>query len=399
MSGQHAFFAPSGAPVWGYCSAYPLVMQACPQFDTQATLEGTAAHWVVSEVLYSAKKCGTLDVAGTLGTYLGVTAPNGVVIDREIIDGTAVMVRDVLDVCRQYGASPASLLIEYRVTALTVHPSSCWGTLDVALDLRALDTPLVVLWDYKHGHGQVDALDNLQLVTYLEGLRNSWGVTGYEDQRIEYMFRVVQPRCYRDGGPVDIANGLWSDLRPLVNQLSHQAIEATQGGKMCPGKHCRYCPAIVRCSAARKLSYHVIDWLREPYATESMSDEDAALERDILATGSVVLEARRSALNDELIHRIRGGSTGTGLVLEAGKGRSNWAVPVAQVVALGTQFGVNLAKEAALTPTQATALVPATMRGYFKQATAAMTTRKPTGLKLKPASESRTARAFQTKEE
>ena len=391
MSGQHALYAPSAFPVTAHCSGSVLAAQAVPDRETQETREGDAVHWVAAECLTAWSMSGSSFTAMAFD-WLGKTAPNGVVIDQEMVDGADLMVSDVLAVCNQHGGL-RRLLIEHRVKMPRIHPTSCWGTLDVALDLRYVG--LVYLWEFKYGHGQIEAYENYQGVGYMEGLREKWGIDGHADQKIEVHIRIVQPRCYRQSGPVDEWVVMWSGLRGYVNQLASQVREAERNPHMQAGKHCRYCPARSRCPAARQGGYHLIDYVKVPFEIETLSDADLATERQILKDGSVLLTSRLGAIDDELEHRIKAGAANTGLALEAGKGNLNWTVPPAQAAAFAQQFGVDNTKEAVLTPTQTIAKTPVKKRPLITQALKAVAARGATGLKLVPASDSRTARAFQ----
>lgn len=392
MSGQHALFAPSAGPQWGYCSGSILANQAVPDQETQSTREGDAAHWVVAECLVAWRDGHGGDL-GLPAFYLGKTAPNGVVIDGEITDSAEVMVNDVLDVCQQHGAL-RDLLVEYRVHMPRVHKTECWGRLDVGLDLRRIG--LVYEWDFKHGHGRVDAFENFQLSLYALGLRNLWGETEVDNAQLEAHLRVVQPRCYRSSGPVDEWVTDFSALVWIGNKLAAQAHEAENSPRMRAGKHCRYCPARGQhCAAAKRAGYRWVDYAKAPYEIETMDDSDLATERTLVLEGLVLLKARLGALEDDLQQRVSDGATGTGLALEAGRGNLNWTVPPAQAAAFAAQLGVDISKEAVLTPTQAIAKTPVDKRPLLKQALKAVAKRDATGLKLVPAGDSRTARAFQ----
>lgn len=389
MSGDHALFAPSAAAVWGECSGSVLAAQSVPNRETQETREGEATHWVVSECLTMWK---TGLGAPLAGDWLGKTAPNGVVITQEMTDSADVMVEDVLVVCNQHGGLQ-HLMIEHRVHMPRIHPTKCWGTLDVALDLR--HKGLVYLWDFKHGHRQVAAEENKQGTAYMEGLREQWGLDGFTEQHITVHMRIVLPRCYQQSGPVDEWVLPWSDLRGAVNTLAAQTSEAEDDPQMKAGKHCRDCPAVGRCPSARQGNYHLIDYVKTPYEIETLSAPDLAVERQILLDGSTLLKARLSAINDELEYRIKNAVMGTGLALETSKGNLNWIVPAPQAIAFAQQFGVDISKTGVFTPTQAIAKMPVDKRPMFKQALDAIAKREAKGLKLVPAKDSKTSRAFQ----
>lgn len=363
-----------------------------PNVESEASREGTAAHWVMAEVLlnYRDKRSGPLMCSG----YIDQTAPNGVVIDEKMAEGAQVIVDDVLEVAQKYGALQ-SMLIEYRVQAPHIHDQHNWGTLDVAIYLP--EQFLLFVWDYKHGHREVRAKENLQLINYAEGLRHEFGIDGAHDQRLTVNFRVVQPFCYSAAGVVSEWQCLMSDLRPYTNQLYAKAYDAFSNPTLSSGKHCRDCPAVGMCAGAKQAAYNLIDVVNEPYQMDTMDGPALATERRILTDGLAAAKARLEALEENLQHRIQNGEVGTGLALEAATGREKWTVPPEQAAALATQFGFTISQLAVKTPNQARQAAPKEVRTNFATVIKTMTERPPGGLKLVDAADSRTAQAFKRK--
>ena len=134
---DHARLAPSSAHRWVKCGMSRLMAEQYPQqgdMGTGPAEEGTAAHWVAEMVLHGKPVCE------------GVTAPNGVIVTDEMIDG-ANLYADVI------GTLDKNCHTESRVTmAQTIHPEN-WGTPDF---WRFRDGVLSVV-DYKFGFGYVDA--------------------------------------------------------------------------------------------------------------------------------------------------------------------------------------------------------------------------------------------------
>ena len=72
---NHSYLPPSGAHVWSKCAAWPRMNERFPQeYDSAAGAEGTAAHWLAWELLRGI-------------TPMGLTAPNGIVVTDEMIEG------------------------------------------------------------------------------------------------------------------------------------------------------------------------------------------------------------------------------------------------------------------------------------------------------------------------
>lgn len=388
---EHAPLAPSSAPQWGHCSGSIAAQANIPDRESEATREGTAAHWVMSETLLNHRdnRDGPRECVG----YLGATDPQGLLIDDKMVEGAQMMVDDVLEVAHRFNGLPY-LLIEHRVFMPKIHPQN-WGTLDVGLYLP--DRQLLFIWDYKHGHRETGP-GSLQFVDYLQGLCEKYQIDGLLDQQTRYVARVVQPYCYYAAGPVREQTGFLSDLRGQWNQLAMKAHEAFSNPTLSTGLWCRDCKAVGTCSAARRAGYNFIDLVNEPYEMDRMRGADLAVERGILADGLAVAKARLEAIEDELHHRVTAGETDSGLTVETSAGRVEWTVAPGKARALAAQFGVDASKDAVLTPAQTLAAAPANVRPLLKQVMDKMTGRKAGKLKLVPADESRTARAFKRKD-
>lgn len=375
---------PSFAPVWGHCSGAVMASMHRPNIETDDTRAGTAAHWVVSETIKRHLLKGVLHPPHC-DLLLDEVAPNGVVIDEDHIQAAQVMVDEVLSVA---GDDKARLLIEQSVKMPAISPHN-GGTLDAALWLP--ERRVLFLWDYKHGHRECTAEENLQLIDYCEGLIEEYAII---DIDVTVVFRIVQPRCYRNGGPVSEWVVKMSDLRGYFNQLQAKAHDAFNNPSLCAGTHCRDCPAVLPCSASRGVGYQLIDLARQPYAMDAMTGRDMAVERRVLSDGLQLIKARLEALDDELKQRIAAGEADTGLSLQGEYGRLEWTVPPEHAVIFAQQFGVDIRTAGVLTPTQASDAAPKEIKAQFKAALDLMTKRPSKGLKLVDAKNSIAARAF-----
>lgn len=389
----HAILAPSSAPIWGFCSGSVLAQQSAPNFDTQESREGTAAHWVGSECLKNWRVEGLGDLLTS--DWLGKVDPDGVVIDDKMVEGAQTYVDDVLRVARSHHAT-RDLLIEHHVSMPQIHQENA-GTLDACLPIPYHN--IVYMWDYKHGHREVDAKGNLQMIDYFAGIMQELNIDSRRECEIEFVIRIVQPFAYSANGPVTEWRGYLSDLREYINQLTHQAHAAFADPRFTAGKHCRDCTIVGKCATVRRYLYAWADYSNEPYVIDDMSAHDLATERDLLSGALAVGKERLQAIEDDLMHRIKAGKgVDSNLVVSTTEGRLNWVkdMPVAQILSLCQQFGVDGQKDAAITPTQATKLVSAEMRDTFQEALKAFAKRSK-GLTLTPADESLTSRAFKHK--
>lgn len=385
---DHAILPPSGAHIWANCSAAPIAQQGRPDPDTQEAREGTAAHWVMAETLLVLRDG---ERWATCADYIGQTAPNGVVIDDTMAEGAQVVVDDVLAVCNTEGGL-SSLFIELRVRMPCIHPEN-WGTLDVGLYLRQQGRLFV--WDYKHGHRETPARENLQLIDYAAGLAEQLGINGHTEQYTMASLRIVQPFCYRAGGPVDEWLVTLAELRPYWNRLANMAGEAMTSPSMTTGLHCRDCRALPDCKAARGASYNLVHLAKQPVQLDTMAPRDLAVEWRILTEGQKLLKARLEAIEDTLQHQIKTGDTSSGLTLEVTQGRQTFNVPPEQVIAIAGQFGVDATKPGCKTPSQVLQSAPTAVKPMLSELFKSITHRPNTGFKLIQADGTKAARAFQ----
>ena len=390
---DHAYLAPSSAPIWGFCSGSVTAQMSAGNPDSQESRNGTAAHWVGSECL-KAWQAEALD-GPTCDEWLGRVDPDGTVIDDKMVEGAQIYVNEVLRTAQGH-AMIGDLWIEQRVGMSTIHPEN-WGTLDACLPV--LNENVIYLWDYKHGHREVDALGNLQMIDYLVGVMEKLGIDGHQEQRVDFVIRIVQPFAYSAKGAVTEWRGKLSELRAYVNQLISKAQEAFENPLFTGGAHCRDCTALGKCSTGRRWLYAWADYVNEPYSIDDMSAYDLAAERKLLKGMITVAKARLDAVEEDLTYRVKQGKgEDANLALATTEGRLTWIkeIPVDQIIAVCKQFDVDGQKDAAITPTQAIAKCNSETRDIFKEVLKTFA-KRPVGLALIPVEESITSLAFKPK--
>lgn len=369
---------PSSAPVWGNCPGAAVHLDEAIDRPHPRTIEGTAAHWVGAELLraYSA-----LGMAPPAESFKGRTCPEtGLIIDDEMIEGADLYFREV---ARVYGEVGGELLVEHPIQCPQIDPENN-GTLDAAV--VNLQKGVIVLFDYKHGHGEVSPR-SLQLVNYAAGLVNKYQINGADDQRITLDLRIVQPFCYQNDGPVQAWRGFLSDIRGEVNQLAGAASAARRNPSLQSGAHCYHCPALYRCSAARNHVYKLLDHCKNPPSMDEMPGDALALELSLLETAERLAKARRSAIEDLIIERVKGGDASIPLTLESKPGRLKWHDPK-KAIQIGNLIGADFDKREPITPTQAITKYP-DFEAVIKKNAA-----KSSSLKLVGKSETIGAKAF-----
>jgi len=380
-------FRPSSAGVWGNCSGSVMASQGRPDISGQDAERGNAAHWVMEVVLLNIRD---MRINQRAEEYIGETAPNGVVIDEELAQGAQVLIDDVLETV---GPRIDAIHVEESMHIQTVHEHN-GGTPDVWAYFPEVNT--LYMWDYKNGNGEVLAVENWQGANYLEGVRAKLGL---DDLKTRFVFTIVQPYCYHgsNDGPISRWSGNLAEIRPIINRLRQSSAEAFTSPTLTSGRHCRYCPAQIDCSASRKAVYDFFDVVRGPYAMDAMQIDDLVVELDILERGILQAKARLEAVEETLKHRIQAGEVAQGKTVGATYGRNNWTCKPAVAEGIANQFGFSIKNEAVKTPRQATDAAPKEVRDYFAEAIKAVTGRKATGLKLINSDDTIAARAFKRK--
>jgi hypothetical protein len=343
-------FPPSSAHVWGHCSGSVLASKKVRKTESDESKTGTAAHWVASECLESGQ---------SPDSFVDKTCPHsGIVIDREIAAGVDLYVNHIRE---QHASTNADvkLHVEQRVYMQAVHPN-CFGTCDAFF----YDAAANVLWlyDFKFGHRYVSAYQNPQLMLYAIGAVVMLGLK----KHCKIVFRIVQPRSYHGKGPVDEwvthSHVLW----PFAKQLAEQAKDVLEDPRLRTGEWCRDCDAIAVCPAARKSVYNLMDYCAHEYELDDFRDSDLGAEYRLLEKATKIVESRKNAIADEIIHRIESKDlNNTGYSLENGRARWHWSLPSEQIVALVGALGIDAETRGVKTVSQVRNSLPKAKRDEF----------------------------------
>jgi hypothetical protein len=337
----HSPIAPSAACRRWYCPASTMREAQFPEIeDSEESREGTATHWAGAE-----------QANGRL-VDVGVLAPNGVALVKEMADA-ADMWSDWLETyLKPFGMTPRQGYIERAIAIPRVHPQS-WGTPDFFAWLPSVPgAPLKLLVaDLKYGHGVVEVVENEQLTEYALGITDTVHDTF---PGVEITFAIVQPRANHRHGPIRTWTTTLADLRAQANIATAAATEALgPNPRAKPGTHCRNCKARHACEELQRGFQWALDESDRSLPREL--DADAlSLELDLADRAEALLKARKSGLEEQALALLKAGKRVPARVIEHGAGREAWKVPDAQVIAVATAMGVNVAKPtAAITPKQA----------------------------------------------
>ena len=376
---KHAILSPSGAFQWVECAGAPSMQAAYPETERhEAAEEGTASHWVGSEVLDNYKATEGLK---TPGQFIGKAAPNGIIITDEMTEGAEVYIQDVLAICQKGGLLQA-LQVEKTTPPITrIHPE-CWGTPDAwAFDENS---GVLYVWDYKFGHREVDPFHNWQGIIYAIGIMEQLWPSGGEPA-IVIDLRIAQPRCFNGEGPIKSWRFGPTDLHGHINRL-RVAAKAVFGDspQVSTGSHCRDCTARHACPGAQRAAMKSIE-VAHAATPEDLSNEAVGIELMYLERAAEAIKARLTGLEAQALHAItKKGAIVPGWDAKRGNARKRWVKPVPEVLAMGELFGVDLISKA-VTPTQAIAkgIDEAVIKAYSETPLGAIKLSRDNGNKAK----------------
>lgn len=268
----HARLSASESSRWINCPGSVSAIEALPDelkgrssFDAD---RGTAAH-SLAEMCLAKKKPAR--------RFLGhkITAGKNVFeVDENMADAVQVYLDVIKELKRRYPDAEAHVEKQFHLD--WVHPD-CFGTNDFCLAV-IFDTLVVV--DYKHGYGEVDADQNTQLLYYAAGAAKE-----YEFNFDKVLLGIVQPRSQRGqqlGDDVDlIIENFYelsaAELEEWVDEVLRPAAYATEDpdAPLNPGSHCHWCLAASTCPAKTGAVFVQAraDFEDEPYELPELTQE------------------------------------------------------------------------------------------------------------------------------
>ena len=343
---SHSLIPPSSAHIWGTrggCTGWPQINAKYPSLgNNDAANEGNAAHELVSQMLLSPDK--------PLERWLGAVFNKAYVVTPEMLQYCAVYVNNIRESVREMGET-AELYVEQRVGAPSIHPK-LFGTVDSYIVNRPLTK--LIIGDFKYGYGIHEVFENWQLLCYAAGILDRLGVNGYDDQFLDIVFKIVQPRAFHNDGPIREWKVKAVDLRGYFNVLKANAFKAVDPNRieLTSGKHCRYCKCRFACDSAIQagLSLYETTTIGAP---GHVTNDVLAHKYTIVKRGLEQLSYLKAGLEEMIESLLRKGEQVPGYTIEDGYGRETWAAPVNEVVEMGKMMGVDLKKPDVITPNQA----------------------------------------------
>lgn len=313
---------PSKAHRWFQCPGSVRLEAEGQEHDNDAAEEGTAAHWLAAQML-----AGATVPAGT-------TAPNGVLIDQEML----YHIRGYVEYLHCNFPQEAGWI--WRVETPCEVPHVGWGTPDfMAFNSRMKAAACV---DLKYGFRRVRAGENPQLKCYLSTVLmgpNFYGV-------------IYQPR-----GPGDAAD-IW-----YFDEVEHgyhvaEIRDAAQCARdpaapLITGPACTNCSGRLQCPALQDAGAIALDVAHEN-SPLALTDNALASELKFLRWASTRLSDRLDALEQEALSRLQQGALLPGYYQGFGRGKKEWTLDTEGLITLSEGFGVPLLKAPApITPNQA----------------------------------------------
>lgn len=337
-SREHAQLPPSSAHCWVRCAGWRSLHAAFPDSgDTVPAMEGTAAHWVFEQMF-----AGVIPV-------VGASAPNGIIITDEMLDGAEMFV----DAVRSMVPAGVRLYVEERLQMDKVVHEQNWGTPDTFA--IADDRSAIWLLDYKFGHRYVEEFENWQLIDYTAGIYNALlPVGGIVDSCVVHI-TIVQPRVFNRGKPVRTWTTTIGALKPYWAKLAAAAPMAMCDEAPCvPGDWCEFCNGRHACEALQRTALAATD---EAFSSIPLVLPPLAAARELrsMQRAMSMLEARITGLQQQLLDLCRAGVNVPHYSIERAQGRQRWTRPIAEVIALGQMFGLDVSKPGAITPKQSIA--------------------------------------------
>lgn len=354
---DHSFLPPSGAAAWSKCAQWPQMNERYPQDDTEESLEGTAAHWVLSE-MFAARFHAE-----------GRTAPNGVTVTGEMLDGADLAHETTLERVKHPGLwSPPQI---ERMVTIPIFPKTfqsprkCFGTPDWWA--FCVGNSHLEIVDYKFGHGFVDEYFNPQGLLYMLGILEELKAQIINPLLVSVSFTIVQPRCFHRGAPVRTHNYIVRDAAEHLVKLERAAIEAVSPFPMArTNVECDHCPGRHACDALQEAAYSDAEFAsdRQPH---DLTPAAASLELRMLERAYERLGARVDGLRELTSANVRAGKRVPHHSLESGKGSRKWNIPTEQVINIGQLMGKDLSKVTVITPNQAEKIIDASVISAYSQ--------------------------------
>ena len=351
----------SGSLVAGRADGY--VSPHDPDADkdkSDARREGKAAAWLIGEMISDRL---TRDVSP-----VGITAPNGWVIDAEMTEH-----------CRNYVTYVQGHI--HTGTLLTERYISIGDEITGRCDTAIIDHARaeVHVFDFKYGWRLVEAEENPELLCY--GVAITGRHVGYD-----LVLHIYQPRPFHPGGIARTSRRMdWQEVSHWWDWLEKQAaVAGAPGCEGTPGEHCRDCPGRGSCQALAATTYAAFEVVRDSRLAK-MDAKQLSAELEFLELAEACIKERKAGIVAEAEGRIAGGEFVAGWELQPKTGNRMFTVDAAKVHMM---TGIRPFKQVQVSPAELERM------GASKAVVKTITTSPPIGRKLARTSVEALKRAF-----
>jgi len=264
-----------------------------------------------------------------------------------------LFVKTVTDTAQERDLTIADFHIEERIECLQIHEASYGSS-----DLWFHDEPNMDLFifDYKHGHLEVEVKDNWQTLNYASGICSKIAQIhgqAYVD-RLNVWICIVQPRSFHGDGPVRYWLAQRTEREAAWGELAQAADRVYGDDPQCtPGKWCRHCSGRRGCKAASNAAMFGAD-MSTGVEPQNMNEHEVGVQLSILERAIDAMEYRKTGLQEQATSMIKSGKRVTGYGVEPQSGHLAWNQDIETCLALEVITGIELKKPVKLiTPTQA----------------------------------------------
>ena len=335
---------------WTECSASPEMGELFPrpEGDSPHMLEGVAAKWLAIELLRDFKGEFTLHEA----KCIGMQAPNGVVIDKEMYQCATDFTTDVFKYVNQYGLL-RSIEIGEHIDMSCIFPG-VFGYCDAYVYNTKINE--LVVWQFTYRHRCVEVYEHNPLIMYAAGILDKLAVNGFDDQRLNVRLKVFQPRHFHRDGPSREWELLASDLRGYINRIEDKAHATQSEDKKCAvSQHCINCPASHSCGAIRDTSFGMMDFVSSCHNGSTLKGDNLGNMLRLVTQGKKLFEELQNSLSAQVTAELEAGAKIGNYHTEQQYGHRRWSkdIDAEEVIMMGDLLGVDIRKPVQLdTPAQ-----------------------------------------------
>lgn len=245
--------------------------------------EGTCAAWVADAVLRGD--------ASEAADMVDRNHQNGWLVTPDM----AFYVQKYIDLIRSRGGLSTSELY-VSLTALIA------GTLDSASTSTG---PILYVDDLKYGYKIHEVFGHFQLIIYAGALLREMLQAGRGQHITHVQLGIFQPRAFHPDGTYRTWTISVDELWQWCNWIIARGDECTKPNPVAtPGPHCSDCLAATTCAALAMTNYAAFSYVQD-HRQRQMTGPEAAQEWRFLNAAKKLIEARRKALEAEIVERYK----------------------------------------------------------------------------------------------